>query len=133
MPDNKNKQKGFVALISVIFVSAILIIVTFTLSSSSFNERHILFSSEMKERSLANAEACADDGLLIIANNSLHTSTTTVSFNSIDNCTLGPIPTSGNPRIFYATSNTSNFVTNLKISVNPTTLFVNSWEEIATY
>ncbi|MFZ2523105.1 MAG: hypothetical protein WAW92_01835 [Minisyncoccia bacterium] len=133
MQDYKNTQNGFVALISVVIISSIIVMVALTLSTSSFYERYNILASELKERSLSNAEACADEGLLLIANNKAHLTTSTIAFNSMDSCTLGPIPSSGNPRILFVTANTGNYFTNLKINVDPTTLLVNSWEEIATY
>ncbi len=133
MQDRNKKNKGFIALMSVIFISAILLLISVTLSTSSFYERYSILSSELKERSLGNAEACAVEGLLKIANNDLHLSTTTTIINATDRCSLGPINPSLNPRIFYAFASTSNYFTNIKISVDPVTLLVNSWEEIATY
>lgn len=128
-----NIKSGFVALMSVIIISAILLILAVTLSSSSIFERYDILSSEMKEKSLSNAEACIDEALLILANDETHTSTTTTTLTSNDNCTIGPIPGAGNPRIFYVTSNRNGYTTNIKTSVNPLTISVNYWEEIPTY
>lgn len=133
MHEYKNTKKGFVALMSVIILSAILLIIVMTLSTSSFFKRYEILGSELKERSLSNAEACVDEGLLIIANNESHNSTTTTILSSLDSCTLSPIPNSGNPKIFYATSNMRNYVTNIKVTVDPSTVSVISWEEIPTY
>ncbi len=129
---HKNTKKGFAALISVIIISTIILIIAVTLSTSNFYERYDILASEMKERSMANAEACVDEGLLLIANGVNNLATTTKVFNAIDSCSLGPIPSSGNPRIFYTQANTSNYFTLLKISVDPNTISVNSWEEVST-
>lgn len=133
MQETNINNKGFVALMSVTIISAILLIIAVTISTSSFYERYEILGAELKERSLSNAEACADEGLLLLANNESHTATTTTTLTNSDTCTLGPIPSSGNPRIYYSTSNKGNYVTNLKISADPTTISVNSWEEIGTY
>lgn len=133
MQEIKNKKNGFVALMSVVIISAILLILAITISSSSIFERYDILASELKERSLSNAEACADEALLLIANNENHTATTTTTLTAKDQCTIGPIPTSGNPRIFFTTSSYAGYTTNLKISVDPTTISVNYWEEIGTY
>ncbi len=129
----KNKKSGFIALISVILVSAILLLIAVTLSVSNFFERYAILDSEFKERSVTNAEACAREGLLLIANNTVNLSTTTITISSGNTCKLGPIQSSGDPRIFYVQSNVFNFYTNLKISVHPNDLSIVSWEEIATY
>lgn len=131
MSDHKNK--GFIALISVVFISAILLLIAITLSTSTFYERYDILGAELKEKSLSNAEACADIGLLLIANGESHLGTTTEQVTPYDNCKLGPIPSSGNPRIYYATASVNGYTTNLKISVNPATFSINSWQEIGTY
>jgi hypothetical protein len=129
--NRKNKyENGFVALISAILLSSMLLLVAIVLSTSSFFARFNILGSELKEKGLSVAEACADEGLLLIANNENHISSTTTNILGVGTCTLGPIPTSGNPRIFFVESNIQNYYTNLKISVSPSTLLVNSWEEI---
>ena len=133
MYDHKKTKRGFVALISVIMVSAVLMLIAVTLSTSNFFERYDILGSELKEKSSANAEACADYGLLVLANNESVLGTTTINISSSETCLLGPIPTSGNPRIFYVQSVSGNYFTTYKISVDPSTISVVSWEEIATY
>jgi len=125
----KKNNGGFIALISVIIISAILLIVTTTLSMTNFYGRANILSFELKERSRAIAEGCADTGLLFITNNTSHPATTTLTVGK-NTCFLGPIPTSGNPRIFFAKATTTNYSTTLKISVNPTNNAIISWEEI---
>lgn len=134
--DKSKKKKGnggFVALISTVLLSAMLLLIVLTLSTSSFFARYGILSTEFKERSFGSAEACADIGLLMIANKEFLTSSTTLTVTGIGNCTISPIPPTGNPRIFYSKSNINGFITNLKISVDPSTLSVISWEEIGTY
>src|SRR3989344_619469 len=61
------KDSGFVALITAIILSVILLVVTITLSQTSFLTRSILLDSEFKERSTALAEACVDVAILRIS------------------------------------------------------------------
>ncbi len=131
--NNPIENNGFIALISVVLISAIMMLIAITLSISSFSQRNNILALEFKERSLTNAEACADEGLLMIANGNSGIATSTINLTSEDFCELGPVPQSGNPRVFYTKANFRNYVTNLKISADPVTLTVISWEEIATY
>ena len=117
---------------SVIIICVILVLITSTLSLTGFYGRFNMLDSELKERSSAAAEACIDQGLLLIANATSHTATTTYVFYP-SQCDLGPIPGSGNPRIFYTQASTSNYFTTYKISANPTTFVINSVEEIPKY
>ena len=66
------KESGFVALITAIILSFILIIVTTTLNQTSFFTRSILLDSEYKERGAALAEACVDVARLKLANDPLY-------------------------------------------------------------
>ena len=61
-------KRGFVALITAIILSLILIVITVTLNQSGFFTRSILVDSENKERSVGLAEACVDVAILRLAN-----------------------------------------------------------------
>src|SRR4051812_21214163 len=63
-------ERGFVALISVIIVSAILLVLLFTLGAASFLSRFSVLDSENKRISLALAEACANTAMIRISQNS---------------------------------------------------------------
>ena len=59
-------DKGFIALMSAIIISFILIVITITLGMSSLFGRFNILDSESKERSYALAEACGDSAILEI-------------------------------------------------------------------
>src|SRR5437868_2087955 len=84
------KDAGFIALMSVIIICVILVLITTTLSFTGFYGRYNILESELKERSSAATEGCIDAGLLIIANNTVHTATTTVILGP-DQCQVGPL------------------------------------------
>lgn len=85
-PKNQN-NKAFIALFSVIIISAILVLTAVTLSFSGFYARFNILDTESKERSNALADSCIDSARLAIAEGSY---TTGVSINTpVDtkNCT----------------------------------------------
>ena len=129
-----NENRGFIALISVIVVSAILILIAVTLSLNQFYDRYNILESEYKERSTSLAEACVDNALLEIANDSGYTGNATSTINGTDQCYVGSIIPSS-IEIFKTRGIYQNSYTNLKIKVDTSggTLTVISWEEISTF
>src|SRR3989338_1096164 len=122
---------GFVALMSAIIISVILLLIVTNLSLTGFYSRSDILDSELKERSSALAEACADTALLKLANDTSYIGGgTPVIVNGSETCTIDTT-TATNPRVFTVHANFNNiYFTNLQISVNVTTLAVTGWEEI---
>jgi hypothetical protein len=61
------KEKGFIALFSVVIISFVLILVAVTLSFTGYFSRYDILDSENKKRSEALAEACLESARLAIA------------------------------------------------------------------
>ncbi len=128
----QNKRKGFVALITAIVLSLVLIVVTVTLNRSSFLTRSAILEAEYKEMSSALAEACADIALLKLAVSSTYTNDEVIDVNE-NQCLIKPIldnsPISGQKtietRAIYKES-----VTNLRIVVNASDISVVLWSEV---
>ncbi len=70
MIDCNEKQNGFVALVSAIVISALLIIIAASLGYTNFFTRFNILDGENKETSLGLAEACAEIARVEIANSS---------------------------------------------------------------
>lgn len=66
-------EKGYIALISVIIVAAILMVITFTLGFRSFMSRINILEAEFKERSIGLAEACMDTAIIRLQDDSDYT------------------------------------------------------------
>src|SRR3989344_250294 len=122
-------QKGFVALISTIIISIILLLVVTNLSQISFYSRSNILDSELKERSSALAEACADTAILKLANDSNYTGGETITVSGTETCTIDSTSAS-DPRVFTIHAIFHNSYTNLQISINVATATVARWEEI---
>ena len=123
----RSTAEGFIALISAIIISAILLLVATTGSLSGFYSRFNILDAELKERSVALAEACADHALLRLANDITYTGNETVVVGA-QSCTIGTV--SGSSQKTFKTQGIfKNFYTNLQITVDVTTLAVISWQE----
>ena len=127
------KDSGFVALITAIILSFILILVTTTLSQSSFLTRSILLDSEYKERSAALAEACVDVAKLKLANNSGYSVINYDVAVGSGSCRIDAVVNQTPPNyhtIRTSASSTMEAVTKLEIILEASDLSIYSWEEI---
>jgi hypothetical protein len=124
-----NKHSGFIALMSSIIISVILLVMITGLNLSEFYTRTNILDSELKEKSLALAEACTDTAILKIINNSNYNPTNEMVNVDADTCVIqsvsGTIEKTINIQADY-----QNYFTNLKLKINSATLAIISWEEI---
>ena len=126
-----NFSAGFIALMSAIIISVILLLITSTASFSGFYSRFNILDSEFKEHSLALADLCVDQVLLRLATDSTYAGGESVLVNA-SLCTIIASPNPiANPRTFLLQAIYKDAYTNLRISVDVDTLGITSWEEIA--
>lgn len=128
----RKDNRGFVALISVIIISAALLIVAASTGLVSFYSRFNMLDAELKERSNAAADACADEAIVQLAQNT-DPSGVTISLNSIDQCRIGMV-SGGTQKVFEVQATSSKTaVTNLRVAVDGSDFSVVSWQEISDY
>ncbi|MEO8637467.1 MAG: hypothetical protein ABI430_01020 [Candidatus Taylorbacteria bacterium] len=72
MTCSSKKEKGFIALISVILISLIMTTIVFTLNLGGFSARFNVLDSEFKEMSSSFAKSCRDIALLKLSTNSAY-------------------------------------------------------------
>ncbi|MBP6883689.1 MAG: hypothetical protein KBC06_00425 [Candidatus Pacebacteria bacterium] len=128
---NYKNNNGFIALISAIIISVVLLLVITNLSLTGFYNRFNILDSELKERSSALAESCVDIVLLILAQNPAYTGNQTITVIDGDTCTIKSITPSSNPIIIDTKAVFKKATTNLNVKVTKSTLFIESWEEVA--
>lgn len=121
------QPRGFIALMSVIIISAVLLLVVTTSSFTGFYSRFNMLDAELKARSAAAADACADTQLLKAAQNNF--TPTTLTLNSIDVCQA--VALASNTIKVQATSSNSA-VTNLLVTYN-SDYSIHTWQEISTF
>lgn len=133
------KEYGYIALISAIIITALLLIITFTVSFSSFFARFNILDSEFKKVSTGLAEACAETAILELARGNTPADDTCVNVG--DPCPSGPkvckichVENLGSNQYDIKTRAVyQGATTNLLVNVTITTIDVitNSWEEVA--
>lgn len=111
---------------SVIIISAILLVVIVGGSLTGWNSRFDILDAESKERSSALADACVGSILLQLATNGAVVSGP-VSVGS-DQCR---ILNTASPYQIQASFN--NAYTNLQVAVDPDTLTIISWQEVSVF
>ncbi len=122
---HQNKQRGFMALISTIIISIILLSMAVSLNLTNFYAQSNTLDSEFKEISFNLAESCIQIALLkIIQNPNYHPDSEVVKINS-NTCTIILI----NNNTVETSANYKNYITNLRATINPNTMQIKSLEE----
>jgi hypothetical protein len=111
------RKKGFTALISAIIISAVFLLIAVNMSNSSFYGRFNILDAELKEKSFALAEACADMAIFRLADNPNYDPTNELLvLSNGGECTIGSV--AGNPKIISVQANHKNYVTKLEIELD---------------
>ncbi len=129
--NSKQKNKGFIALMSSVIMSVILILIIVNTSLTGFNNRFNILDSEIKEMSSALADSCIDILLLGLAQNPAYSGNVNVPVGS-NSCSINLRTTSGGNIIFKTRGIFNNSYTNLKVTVNGTNFSIVSVEETPT-
>jgi len=128
-----NRQDGFIALISAIVISAMLVIVVMSVGFTQFFSRLNVVDAESKERSSALAEACVDKAMYNFAQDTSYNvafgSPQTLTVSGTDQCKVMMVQDTS-PNLVIKTQWTVNkAVTDLMVVADDSALTVNSWDE----
>lgn len=119
---NLKNEKGFVALISTVVISAVLLVAAASVSRAAFWARFGLLARENKKISAARAEGCVQAALLrIVRNENVDVSEKCENLEiSIDD-----------PYTITATANWKNSRTNLRVTakLENNKITINDWRE----
>lgn len=123
-------NSGFVALISAIIISVILLLIVVDVGLIGFYGRSNILEFELKERSFTLAESCVDGALLKLANNSNYTGGEVIMISSVDTCVINIFNPVADPVVITTQAIFQNATTHLKIKVHKSDLSSISFEEI---
>lgn len=125
-------NRGFIALMSVIIIAAILLTVVTTVSFSGYRSRFNIYSSELKNISASIAEACVNTAVLKLSEDWNYEGNETLSVNGTD-CAVFPVALIGQvPQVLKVQTVYQNSYTNLKIIVGDSPFGIISWQEISS-
>ncbi len=123
----RKTNSGFIALMSAIIISVILLIITANLNLTGFYGRSNILDWELKQKSSALADACADIVLLRLAEDPNYAGEENITVSENDTCTIFSA-SGGNQRTFAIQAKPSNYYTNLEITIDVNTLEITRWE-----
>lgn len=135
LKQNLNYSSGYIALMSTIVISVLLLAMAVSLGFAGFFGRFNVLDSESKERSLGLAEACADIAILNFAENISYGGNETIYLdpdNPLEKCTIFSLedhPTE-NWKIIKTQASFNNSFTNIKVTVDKNSVDIISWEEL---
>lgn len=124
-------NRGFIALITVLIISAVLLVAVLSVSFVGLSSRFALIDIEHKISSQKLAESCVQVGVISVANDPLRAVSNRLVYVGEGQCmlTISPnTPTSGESQI-EATASSSNATTNLRIILNSSTASVLTWSQ----
>lgn len=128
------QNRGFIALMSAIIISAILLVVVVAGSLNGFTTRFTLLDAESKQRSEAALDACVDTILARLANDSNYAGPEPLMSVGSDTCEIeGAVNPGGNPRTFKVQAIASRAYTDALITFDTGTPALTSWQEVGHF
>ncbi len=122
---------GYIALISTLIISAVIILLVASIGQVSFIGRAGTAAAHFKEKSRALAEACVNTALLKLAASSSYAGGETITVAS-DTCDILSI-VSSSTRIISAQAIFQNSYTNYKVTIPSSSVSISGWEEVKTF
>ncbi len=131
-------QKGFVAITSAVVISALLILISASLSYSGFFARFNVLETEFKKESLAYAETCVDMARINIVNTPGFTvveQKENLDDDFIDTECLYAVTLSGGEYTIQAEANYNHAISriNAVVTRTATNIPVVSWKEVSNF
>lgn len=126
-----NLQKGYIAIMTSIILSLMMMLVAISLGSANLFTRLNVVDFGNKQLSYFIARSCLNDALFKLADSPSYTGNETLMISD-RTCVLSTITVSGSDKIIQAKAIISGSTTNLKLTVNATTLSTVSLEELPT-
>lgn len=124
------KNKGYIAIVSALLISFVIMTITLGLSFSVYFGRFNVLSSEAKERSLALAEACAEKALLKFSLDPSYSGNEIIVVSGPETCNILPVTAEGDKRIIMTRGEFYNTVSKIKVVISASPVTLVSWEEV---
>jgi Tfp pilus assembly protein PilX len=129
-----NKQpRGFIALISVLMLSVILLVAVISLAQYGIISRYALLTLEHKEISASRAEACVQVARIAVSNDPLYETTNKQVAVGDSWCELVSIEADDDTSIVEASASSSEATTNLRVEIDNTTGSISKHEEVPNF
>lgn len=126
-------QRGFVALVSVLIASALLLLIGIGILLGSVDAARMALGEEASRAARLLADSCAEQALAYLRANLGYGGNETIMVGERDTCTILPILGTGNTdRTIYAEASVAGYVRRIEVDVariNPS-IVIRSWRLI---
>ncbi len=133
--NEKLKKSGYIALTTVLILTAVMLIIVLSLNLNAISESKIAISEEATHKAFFLATACAEDALRKLKDNTSYGGNETIAIGS-ESCFIETVEGSGNAnRIVKTRSTVGEHTRKVRVeiaTVNPDTA-ITSWQEVADY
>lgn len=129
----KKNQQGFIALISVLMLSVILLGAVISLAQYGIVSRYALLTLEQKEVSHTRARACIQVALIAIANDPLYETNNKKAAFDGSWCDIVSVDADGSESVVRVSASSSGAVTNLEAVVDASSGDILKIKEIPTF
>jgi hypothetical protein len=127
-------QKGFIALISIMIMSVVLLATTLSLAQFGLASRFFILDLEHKSASEKLAEACVHTARISVYNDPLYNPTSPVTIPVGDkSCTILSVQPNGNQSLVKVTATSGTATTNMQVLIDNTNGDFVSWNEVPTF
>ena len=123
---------GYIAITTAIVLSVVVLAVALSLGSSAIFTRAQILDAELKKLSYSVARSCLDASRLQLALDPNYSGNATTTVSNYQ-CHIEPIETSGSNKIIKAKAQIGAAVTNLRLTVNGSTLSTIQLEELSSF
>lgn len=128
------KEGGFIALISVLILSTVLLATTLSLAQFGIANRYFILDLEQKAASVKLAEACVHISRITAYNNPVYVLTSPVFFEIGGGvCSVYSMSVAGTATTIEATARVGDAVTNLRVVMDHTNGDFLCWREVQTF
>jgi len=130
---NMTKRTGFVALLSMLIISAVATTIAVGLLLRSIGENQMAITNDLSQRAQLAATSCAEYGLQQLGNSNSYAGNATLTVDSGDTCHIGIPGGSGNTSRTLVTTSTILDVTqtiNIRITSLRPQLKISSWQDV---
>ena len=129
--------QGFIALMSAIIISAVLLLIASGGSLTGFYTRTNASLAELKAKTYAGSQGCVAHTLLVLSQNPLYSGQATTTLPTGITCYTGPVSKSGTPPTdvytFKTRSYSNDVYTNMVVVSNVRDASVQSESEVSTF
>lgn len=130
---NKKLKNGFVALISILIIGAVVLVISIGLSLRSISETDMSLSQQQANNALSLANLCAEQALMKLESVLNYSGSETLNIDG-NSCSILAITGSGNTnRIVTTQSAVGGYTRKVKVVVSQISpiMQISSWNEVA--